>query len=63
MNKQEIMQRVSDRIEQDEDFATQLDMAIERGTWEIVADLISKVVGFVISKTSESLDSLKESLQ
>lgn len=63
MNKQEIMRRISDRIEQDEDFATQLDAALERGTWEIVADLISMVVGFVISKTSESFDSLKESLR
>jgi hypothetical protein len=61
MNKQEIMHRVSNRIEQDEDFAAQLNTAIERGTWEIVADLIAKVVGFVITKTSENLDSLKES--
>jgi hypothetical protein len=63
MNKQEIMRRVSRRIEQDEDFAVQLNTAIERGTWEIVADLIAKVVGFVITKTSENLNSLKESLR
>ena len=63
MNTQEIMQRVSNRIKQDEDFATQLEKAIERGTWEIVADLIAKVVGFVISRTSEGLDSLKELLR
>jgi hypothetical protein len=63
MNTQEIMQRVSTRIKQDEDFATQLEKAIERGTWEIVADLISNVVGLLISRTSEGLESLKESLR
>ncbi len=63
MKKQEIMMRVAERIEQDEDFASQLATALERGTWELVADLIAKVVGYVVNKTSESFDSLKESLR
>ncbi len=63
MHKQEIMQRVLNRIEQDQDYASQLNTAIERGTWEIVADLIAKAVGFVISKTGENLEALKEALR
>jgi hypothetical protein len=60
MEKQEIMQRISDHIEQDEDFADQLGRAIDKGTWEIVAELIATVVGFVITKTGKSFELLKE---
>ncbi len=60
MEKQELMQRISDRIAQDEDFAAELGKAIDRGTWEIIADLISKVLGFAIAKTSQGFELLKD---
>ncbi len=60
MEKHELMQRVSDRIAQDEDFAAELGKAIDKGTWEIVADLISKFLGFAVAKTSQGLELLKE---
>ncbi len=60
MKKQQLLQRISDRIEQDQDFAAQLGEAIDKGTWEIVFELIAKVVGYAINKTGKSLDFLKD---
>jgi hypothetical protein len=60
MEKQELMQRISDRIAQDEVFAAELGSAIDRGTWEIIADFISKIMGIAIARTSQGLELLKE---
>jgi hypothetical protein len=58
--KREVMRILEKRMDEDESFAVELGNAVERGTWEIVASLIAKVAGFVIDKTSEVLDWLKE---
>lgn len=58
--KREVMRILEQRMDEDESFAVELGNAVESGTWEIVASLIAKVAGFVIDKTSEILDWLKE---
>jgi hypothetical protein len=58
--KHEVMRILEQRLNEDENFAVELGNAVESGTWEIVASLITKVAGFVIDKTSEILDWLRE---
>ncbi len=58
--KCEVMRILEQRMDEDESFAVELGNAVESGTWEIVASFIAKVAGFVIDKTSEILDWLKE---
>jgi hypothetical protein len=58
--KREVMRILEQRMDEDQSFAVELGNAVEMGTWEIVASLIAKVAGFVIDKTSEILDLLRE---
>jgi hypothetical protein len=59
MDKNEIMRRIRERVDQDDDFAGQLGEALEAGVWEIVFDLISQAVGYIVEKASELWDWLK----
>ena len=58
--KREIMRILEQHMEEDKSFAVDLENAVERGTWEIVASLIAQAAGFVIDKTGEILDWVKE---
>jgi hypothetical protein len=59
MDNDEIKRRIVSRIDKDRDFAGQLGAALEVGAWEIIAQLISDAVGFVIRKAGELWDWLK----
>lgn len=60
MDKNEIKRRIGARIDADTEFADQLAGALQAGAWEIIADLISEAVGFVIQKAGEFWDWLKK---
>ncbi len=62
MNEAELKAFVNEAIDSDERFANELGEAIEKGTWEVVAELIEKAVGHVMDFSSEMLDSLKKLL-
>lgn len=56
MNEAELKMLVNEAIERDKRFASELGEAIEKGTWEVVAALISRVINL----TSDMMDSLKK---
>jgi hypothetical protein len=59
MDNDEIKRRILDRIDADEDFGKQIGGALEVGAWEIVAQLISRAVGYVIERAGEFWEWLK----
>jgi 2-hydroxy-3-keto-5-methylthiopentenyl-1-phosphate phosphatase len=59
MSTEEIMEKIKTKIDSDEGFREQIEDAVESGTWEFVADLIAKAVGFVIKNAREIFDWLR----
>jgi hypothetical protein len=62
MNEAELKMFVNQAIDRDERFANELGEAIEKGTWEVVAELIGKAVGHIMDLTSDMIDSLRNRL-
>ena len=62
MNEAELKIFVSRAIDRNERFASELGEAIEKGTWEVVAELIGKAMGHVMDLTSDMIESLKKLL-
>lgn len=62
MNEAELKAFVNQAIDADERFANELGEAIEKGTWEVLVELIGKAVGQAMDLTSEMMKSLKKFL-
>ncbi len=62
MNEAELKAFVNQAIDADERFANELGEAIEKGTWEVLVELIGKAVGQAMDLTSEMMESLKKFL-
>ena len=59
MDEAELKIFVNQAIDRDERFANELGEAIEKGTWEVVAELIGKAMGHVMDLTDDFIESLK----
>jgi hypothetical protein len=59
VDNDEIKRRILARIDTDKAFSGQLGEALEIGAWEIVAQLISRAVGYIIDKAGEFWEWLK----
>lgn len=62
MNEAELKAFVNQAIDADERFANELGEAIEKGTWEVLVELIGKAVGQAMDLTSEMMELLKKFL-
>jgi len=60
MTPEDIKRKVCDRIDTDNAFAVKLGGAIENGLWDIVAELISDVLGYIIGKACDFIEWLKD---
>ena len=60
MDEAELKIFVNQAIDSDDRFANELGEAIEKGTWEVVAELIGKAMGHVMDLTDDIIESLKK---
>jgi len=60
MDEAELKIFVNQAIDRDDRFANELGEAIEKGTWEVVAELIGKAMGHVMDLTDDIIESLKK---
>ena len=53
MDNDEIKRKINERIDQDSDFAKKLGESVERGFWQVVADMLARAFGWVMSRAEQ----------